>query len=134
MGEYLNPKNNEDAIPSAYKCPDGNVYEMERTGGTIFEGAEDTDDTGIEEDPAAAPLTTALPESKVENVLQSIYEQVGKTQNLTLLCGPNLKKRFKDFTQTQFGSDGTTNVASASAIRSYNADLKDKRIISTVDV
>ena len=134
LGEFINPKNNEDAIPTAYKAPDGNVLEMERTGGTIFEGAEDTDDTGIEADPAAAPLTTALTETQVENVLQSIYEQVGKTQNLTLLCGPNLKKRFKDFTQTQFGSDGTTNIASASAIRSYNADLKDKRIISTVDV
>ena len=133
LGEFINPKNNEDAIPSAYKCPDGNVYEMVK-GGSTHEGSADSDDTGLEDDSAASPLASALTESQVENVLQSIYEQVGKTQNLTLLAGPNLKKRFKDFTQTQFGANGTTNVASASSIRSYNADLKDKRIISTVDV
>ena len=134
LGEFINPNNNEDAIPSAYKCPDGNVFEHKKETGE-FESPSTDDTTGLEADNAdAAPLTTALTEAQVENVLQSIYEQVGKTQNLTLLCGPNLKKRFKDFTQTQFGTDGTTNDASASSIRSYNADLKDKRIISTVDV
>ncbi len=128
LGEFINPKNNEDAIPSGFKCPDGNVYEMIRTGST-HEGSADSDDTGLEDDSAASPLTTALTEAQVENVLQSIYEQVGKTQNLTLLCGPNLKKRFKDFTQTQFSGGNE-----ASAIRTYSADLKDKKIISTVDV
>ena len=134
LGEFINPNNNEDAIPDAFKCPDGNVFEHKKETGE-FESPATDDTTGLEADNAdAAPLTTALTEAQVENVLQSIYEQVGKTQNLTLLCGPNLKKRFKDFTQTQFGTDGTTNDASASSIRSYNADLKDKRIISTVDV
>jgi hypothetical protein len=133
LGEFINPGNNEDAIPTAYKCPDGNVFEQINPS-SVREAAVDSDDTGLEEDSTASPLASALTESQVENVLQSIYEQVGKTQNLTLLAGPNLKKRFKDFTQTQFGANGTTNVASASAIRSYNADLKDKRIISTVDV
>jgi hypothetical protein len=133
LGEFINPGNNEAAIPTAYKTPDGNVFEMDKTAST-HEGVADAVDTGLGADSTASPLASALTESQVENVLQSIYEQVGKTQNLTLLCGPNLKKRFKDFTQTQFGADGTTNIASASAIRSYNADLKDKRIISTVDV
>ena len=129
LGEFINPANNEDAIPDAYKCPDGNVFEVDKTG-TTHEGTADSGDSGIETDKAApAPLASALTESQVESVLQSIYEQTGKTQNLTLLCGPNLKKRFKDFTQTQFGSDSTS-----SSIRSYNADLKDKRIISTVDI
>jgi len=134
LGEFINPGNNEAAIPAAYKVPDGNVYEQTNASGIRESSAVDADDTGLEDDTAASPLASALTESQVENVLQSIYEQVGKTQNLTLLAGPNLKKRFKDFTQTQFGANGTTNIASASAIRSYNADLKDKRIISTVDV
>ncbi len=128
LGEFINPGNNEAAIPTAYKCPDGNVYEMDKTG-TTHEGVADTGDTGLGTDSAASPLTTALTESQVENVLQSIYEQVGQTQNLTLLCGPNLKKRFKDFTQTQFSAGNHV-----SSMRTYNADLKDKRIISTVDV
>jgi hypothetical protein len=129
LGEFINPKNNEDAIPSAYKCPDGNVFEVTK-GGSTYEGSADSDDTGLEDDNAtSAPLASALTEAQVENVLQSIYEQTGKTQNLTLLAGPNLKKRFKDFTQTQFGNDSV-----ASSIRSYNANLADKKIISTVDI
>ncbi len=98
LGEFINPANNEDAIPTAYKCPDGNVFEVDKTSST-HEGTADSGDSGIETDKAApAPLASALTESQVESVLQSIYEQTGKTQNLTLLCGPNLKKRFKDFT------------------------------------
>jgi len=129
LGEFINPANNEDAIPTAYKCPDGNVFEVDKTSST-YEGTADSGDSGLEADNAtSAPLASALTESQVESVLQSIYEQTGKTQNLTLLAGTNLKKRFKDFTQTQFGTDSTS-----SSIRSYNADLKDKRIISTVDV
>ena len=134
LGEFINPLNNEDAIPSAYKCPDGNVFEHKKETGE-YESPSTDSTTGIDADNAdAAPLASALTEQQVENVLQSIYEQTGKTQNLTLLAGPNLKKRFKDFTQTQFGANGTTNVASASSIRSYNANLADKRIISTVEV
>ena len=118
LGEFLNPGTNEAGIPAAYKATDSRVL------GEYYDWANTAiADTG--EDATASSLT----ESQVESVLQAIYEETGKTQNLTFLCGPNLKKRFKDFTQTQFG---TAN--HASAIRSYNADLKDKRIISTVDV
>ena len=132
LGEFINPNNNEDAIPTAYKCPDGNVFEHKKETGE-FESPSTDSTTGIDADNAdAAPLASALTESQVENVLQSIYEQTGKTQNLTLLAGPNLKKRFKDFTQTQFSGSGAQ--PTASSIRSYNANLADKKIISTVDV
>ena len=121
LGEFVNPGASETThIPASYKTPAAS-YVGGYHNGTAWAGTDTTD-------------ASALTESQVESVLQSIYEQTGKTQTLTLLSGTNVKKRFKDFTQTQFGSDGTTNVAAASAIRSYNADLKDKRIISTVDV
>jgi hypothetical protein len=121
LGEFVNPGASESThIPSGYLTPAAS-YVGGYHNGTAWAGT-DTTEAG------------ALTESQVESVLQSIYEQTGKTQTLTLLSGTNVKKRFKDFTQTQFGSDGTTNIAAASAIRSYNADLKDKRIISTVDV
>ena len=121
LGEFVNPGASESThIPSSYRTPAAS-YVGGYHNGTAWAGTDTT-------------AASALTESQVETVLQSIYEETGKTQTLTLLSGTNVKKRFKDFTQTQFGSDGTTNVASASAIRSYNADLKDKRIISTVDV
>ena len=120
LGEFLNPATDETShIPASYKTPADSVIGRYHNGSAW---------TGTD------TQASALTEANVETVLQSIYEQTGKTQSLTLLAGPNLKKRFKDFTQTQFGSDATTADASASSIRSYNADLKDKRIISTVDV
>jgi hypothetical protein len=65
----------------------------------------------------------------VNAVLQSVYEQTGKISTKTLLCGPNLKKRFKDYTAVSSGAAGAALVS-----RSYGASLADKKVISTVDV
>lgn len=119
LGEFLNPGSDDTGMSSSYLTP-ATSHLGRYHNGSAWVGSEKN--------------ANAVTESEVETILQSIYEQTGRLQNLTLLCGPNLKKRFKDFTQTQFGSDGTTNVASGSTIRTYNADLADKRIISTVDV
>ena len=54
--------------------------------------------------------------------------EIGSVKTFSLR-GPNLKKRFKDFTQTQFAS---TNVASA--IKVYNQTMDSKKIINTVDI
>lgn len=101
----------------------------------------DASTSGIDSDfrtPAASIESSAtsanLTESAVSDVLQSQYEQTGVIKSQTLLCGPNLKKRFKDFTQTQFGSDATTAVAQASIMRTYSKSLDDRKILSTVDV
>jgi len=83
--------------------------------------------------PAASIESSAtsanLTEAEVNDVLQSVYEETGSVKTFSLLCGPNLKKRFKDFTQTQFAS---TNVASA--IKVYNQTMDSKKIINTVDI
>jgi hypothetical protein len=58
--------------------------------------------------PAASISTTAtnsITDSTIQALLQSLYEQTGKVKSYTLLCGPNLKRRFTGFQQTQFGSD-----------------------------
>lgn len=115
LGEFLNTLTNDTGLDgTGFECPASNTLGREHNG-SAWAGTEVNAD--------------AVTESQVEGILQSLYEETGQTQNLTLLCGPNLKKRFKDFTQTQFGAGNQ-----ASSIRTYNADLKDKRIISTVDV
>jgi len=68
-------------------------------------------------------------ESVIQGLLQSVYEQTGKSKTFTLLCGPTLKRRFTEMTQVQFG---TTNTAAV--VRTYNADLSDNKISYKVDV
>lgn len=68
-------------------------------------------------------------ESVIQGLLQSVYEQTGKSKTFTLLCGPTLKRRFTEMTQVQFG---TTNTAAV--VRTYNADLSDNKIQYKVDV
>ena len=81
--------------------------------------------------PTASINTTAtasLTENNIQDMLQSLYEQTGKAQTYSLVCGPALKRQFTSFTRTQFAS---TNVASA--IRVLN-QKDDNKIVSTVDI
>ena len=81
--------------------------------------------------PTASINTTAtasLTENNIQDMLQSLYEQTGKSQTYSLVCGPALKRQFTSFTRTQFAS---TNVASA--IRVLNQKDSSK-IVSSVDI
>ena len=66
-------------------------------GNTALPEAYRTPAASIESGTTAAALT----EAEVNDVMQSIYEETGQVKVFSLLAGPNLKKRFKDFTQTQ---------------------------------
>ena len=80
--------------------------------------------------PSASINTTAtssLTESDVAAVLQSVYEQTGTIDTMDLVTGPNLKKRFSEFTRYSSGSN------TALSTRQYTASLNDRTVISTVD-
>ena len=80
--------------------------------------------------PSASINTTAtssLTESEVAAVLQSVYEQTGTIDTMDLVTGPNLKKRFSEFTRYSSGSN------TALSTRQYTASLNDRTVISTVD-
>jgi len=88
--------------------------------------------------PASSIVTAAevesvanLTEANVQDVLQSIYEETGVAKELVLLCGVNLKKQFRNFTEST--TTDSSNIA-ATRIRTLNQDASDKKIISTVDV
>jgi hypothetical protein len=81
--------------------------------------------------PSASINTTAtssLTESDVAAVLQSVYEQTGTIDTMDLVTGPNLKKRFSEF--TRYTSGGSTTALST---RQYTAPLNDRTIINAVD-
>lgn len=82
--------------------------------------------------PAASITTTAtnsITDGTVQALLQSIYEQTGKSKSYTLLCGPTLKRRFTGFQQTQFGD---TNVGST--VRLFNQDSTDLSYYAKCDL
>lgn len=74
-------------------------------------------------------VTSSLTETNVQDLLQSIFQQTGKVNTYTLICGPALKRAFTGFTRTQFSS---TNVASA--IRTLTQPSEAKKITASVDV
>lgn len=82
--------------------------------------------------PAASIDTTAmasLTETLVKGVLKSVYTERGKAQSLTLVCGTDLKTAFTNFTAFK-GADANCYAS----IRTYNADLASKRIISNITI
>lgn len=96
----------------------------------------DTTTSGIDSDfrpPSASIESSAtsanLTEAQIDAVLQSQYETTGTIKTQTLLCGPSLKTRFKDFTSV---SSAATNIYST--VKTYSKSLDDKRIMNTVDV
>lgn len=80
--------------------------------------------------PAASIDTTAtasLTEALFKGVLESVYTQYGKSQDLPLICGTALKKAITGFTQTSSGSTNTQV-----AIRTFNQDISEKKITTNI--
>jgi hypothetical protein len=122
LGAFIDDGDTAGLAPAGYTTPAASVFDSDPDDN---DHATVTNGTGT----AALRTTATLTEDQVNAVLQSIYEQTGKISTKTLLCGPNLKKRFKDYTAVSTGSAGAATVS-----RSYGASLADKKVISTVDV
>ena len=122
LGAFIDDGDTAGLAPAGYTTPAASVFDSD---------PDDNDHQTVTNGSGAAALRTTetLTEDQVNTVLQSIYEQTGKISTKTLLCGPNLKKRFKDYTAVSTGSAGAATVS-----RSYGASLADKKVISTVDV
>lgn len=82
--------------------------------------------------PASSITTTAtnsITDGTIQALLQSLYEQTGKSKSYTLLCGPTLKRRFTGFQQVAFGSSNP-----GGNIRVFNGDLSDNKYEAKVDI
>lgn len=81
--------------------------------------------------PAASINTTATAtmteNSDVKPLLESVFTQYGKSQDLALICGTALKRTFTNFTQV---ASATTNTQVS--IRTFNQDIGEKKITSNV--
>lgn len=79
--------------------------------------------TGSIKTDAVADVT----EAKVQELLQSVYSQSGQVDEMVLLCGPALKRRFTEFTRFTTGAAGA-----GLSIRTFNQSADSKRIVSAI--
>src|SRR5262245_15241961 len=82
--------------------------------------------------PAASIDTTAtgtLTEANVNAVVASIWDQTGEDKTFQLICGRALRSRFSSFVQYQTAS---TNVMAA--MKTFNQNVNERKITSTIDV
>lgn len=69
-----------------------------------------------------ATAAASFDESKVNGVLESIYQQTGSLNNFKLFCGTSLKKEFSDFSRT----------GAANGVFRVNQDVESNKITKNV--
>lgn len=72
-------------------------------------------------------VTASLTETVFKGVLESVFTQYGKSQDLPLFCGTALKKAITGFTQV---ASATTNTQIA--IKTFNQNISEKTVTSNV--
>jgi hypothetical protein len=82
--------------------------------------------------PAASTFTSALSgltEANVQSLLQSIYTVTGQINTMVLVCGPELKRKFTEFTRFATGSDAAQELS----IRTFTQPTEARKITAKVD-
>jgi hypothetical protein len=73
--------------------------------------------------------TASLTESEVQAVLQSMYQVTGTMNSMMLVCGPELKRAFTNFTRFAGGTDNKAGLS----IRTFSQSAESKKIVSSID-
>lgn len=79
--------------------------------------------------------TDAFTETNVQDILTSIYGQVGQIRNYSAIVGTTLKRAFTNLTNGGVSSDkDTTNSFTQTSVRTFNQDIGDATYKSSVDI
>ena len=73
--------------------------------------------------------TASLTESEVQAVLQSMYTVTGTMSSMMLVCGPELKRAFTNFTRFAGGADSKSGLS----IRTFTQSAESKKIVASID-
>lgn len=79
----------------------------------------------------ATGSVSALTESKIQDVLTSMYKETGTFRDLDALVGPALKRAF---TNLVFSTPSSGSTETRTAVRTLNRDATSSSYISSVDV
>jgi hypothetical protein len=72
---------------------------------------------------------SSLTEANVQSMLQSIYTVTGQINTMVLVCGPELKRKFTEFTRFATGSDSAQELS----IRTFTQPTEARKITAKVD-
>jgi hypothetical protein len=73
--------------------------------------------------------TASLTESEVQAVLQSMYTVTGTMSSMMLVCGPELKRAFTNFTRFAGGADNKAGLS----VRTFSQSAESKKIVASID-
>jgi hypothetical protein len=73
--------------------------------------------------------TASLTESEVQAVLQSMYTVTGTMSSMMLVCGPELKRAFTNFTRFAGGTDNKAGLS----VRTFTQSAESKKIVASID-
>ena len=73
-----------------------------------------------------------LTETQLNTLIRSVYEQIGSTQNLTLVADTNLRTQISDF--ARFGATYAANGSGTESIRNVNTDMGNSTIKLSVEI
>ena len=73
--------------------------------------------------------TASLTESEVQAVLQSMYTVTGTMSSMMLVCGPELKRAFTNFTRFAGGTDDKAGLS----IRTFTQSAESKKIVASIE-
>ena len=76
-----------------------------------------------------ATATASLTESEVQAVLQSMYTVTGTMSSMMLVCGPELKRAFTNFTRFAGGTDNKAGLS----VRTFTQSAESKKIVASID-
>jgi hypothetical protein len=109
----------------------GQAYKLRGLGRWI--GGSDSDIPADYRTPTGSVLATgaATTETQFNQVIRSIYEEIGSTQNLTLIADTNLRTQISDY--ARFGELGTAGSGDAS-IRNVNTEMGNSTITLSVEI
>ena len=109
----------------------GQPYRLRGLGRWI--GGTDSDIPTDYRTPGASTSTAGanLTETQFNTLIRSVYEQIGSTQNLTLIADTNLRTQISDY--ARFGELGTAGQGDAS-IRNVNTDMGNSTIKLSVEI
>lgn len=103
LGSWISASAQTDLpVPSAYRTPSASVN---------------------------ATATASLTEAEVQAVLQSMYTVTGTMNNMMLVCGPELKRAFTNFTRFAGGTDNKAGLS----IRTFSQSAESGKLVSSID-
>jgi hypothetical protein len=103
LGSWINASAQTDLpVPAAFRTPSASI---ESTG------------------------TASLTEAMVQTVLQSMYTVTGTMNSMMLVCGPELKRAFTNFTRFAGGTDNKAGLS----VRTFTQSADSKKIVASID-